>query len=72
MKDRTPRVYPVESLLLAAVVIWAANFPLSKYALSGLGVFVFNGLRFVVAAIFLVLLFLRRFRWIPIAREDPA
>ncbi len=66
----SPRVYPVESMLLAAVIIWAANFPVSKYGLSGLGVFVFNGLRFVVASIFLVILFVRRFRWMPVAQQD--
>ena len=64
------RAYPVESMLMAAVVIWAANYPVSKYGLSGLGVFVFNGLRFIVASVFLVLLFLRRFRWMPVAGTD--
>jgi drug/metabolite transporter (DMT)-like permease len=57
-------------MLMAAVVIWAANYPLSKYGLSGLGVFLFNGLRFVVASLFLVLVFLRRFQWMPVARTD--
>jgi drug/metabolite transporter (DMT)-like permease len=66
----SPRVFPVESMLMAAVVIWAANYPVSKYGLSGLGVFVFNGLRFVVASLFLVFLFLHRFRWMPVARGD--
>jgi drug/metabolite transporter (DMT)-like permease len=66
----SPRVYPVESMLMAAVVIWAANYPISKYGLSGLGVYVFNGLRFVVAGLFLVVLFLRRFQWMPVARND--
>ena len=64
------RVYPVESMLMVAVIIWAANYPVSKYGLNGLGVFVFNGLRFVVASVFLVGLFVRRFRWLPVARED--
>jgi drug/metabolite transporter (DMT)-like permease len=66
----SPRVHPVESMLMAAVIIWAANYPLSKYGLSGLGVFVFNALRFVVASLFLVLLFVRRFHWMPVARRD--
>ncbi len=66
----SPRVHPVESMLMAAVIIWAANYPVSKYGLSGLGVFVFNALRFVVASLFLVLLFVRRFRWMPVARRD--
>jgi len=66
----SPPRYPVESMLMAAVVIWAANYPLSKYGLSGLGVFLFNGLRFVVASLFLVLVFLRRFQWMPVARTD--
>ncbi len=71
MNSRPPsRVYPVESMLMAAVIIWAANYPVSKYGLTGLGVFVFNGLRFVVASLFLVLLFVRRFRWIPMAHDD--
>lgn len=71
MNSRTSsRVYPVESMLMAAVIIWAANYPVSKYGLNGLGVFVFNGLRFVVASAFLVFLFVRRFRWNPVAQED--
>ena len=67
---RSPRHYPVESLLMAAVIIWAANYPLSKYGLSGLGVFVFNSMRFMIASLFLVILFLRRFRWVRIAEGD--
>ena len=57
-------------MLMVAVIIWAANYPVSKYGLDGLGVFVFNGLRFVVASLFLILLFVRRFRWMPVAHED--
>jgi drug/metabolite transporter (DMT)-like permease len=64
------RVYPVELMLMAAVIIWAANYPVSKYGLTGLGVFIFNAMRFVVASLFLILLFVRRFRWMPVARND--
>jgi drug/metabolite transporter (DMT)-like permease len=71
MNGRSPsRLYPVESMLLAAVLIWAANYPVSKYGLNGLGVFVFNALRFLVASVFLVLLFVRRFQWMPVEKND--
>jgi drug/metabolite transporter (DMT)-like permease len=39
-----------ELLVLLVIVIWASNFPISKYGIAGLDIFVFNGIRFVVAA----------------------
>jgi drug/metabolite transporter (DMT)-like permease len=67
--DRT-RETQAEILLLSVVVIWASNFPIAKYAISRLDVFVFNSIRFVVAAIVLAILFRFTSRWTPIERTD--
>lgn len=60
----------VEALLLVAVTIWAANYPVAKYGLTGLDVFVFNSIRYVVAAALLVGIFVARFRWVPVTPDD--
>ncbi len=44
-----------EGLLLFTVVVWAANYPLAKFALSGLHPFVFNAIRYVTATLVLLL-----------------
>jgi len=59
-----------ELSLLAVMVVWAANYPLAKFALGGMNTFVFNAVRFVVASAVLVLLFRLRSTWQPIRRED--
>lgn len=59
-----------EGLLLAVVVIWASNFPVAKYGIAGLDIFVFNGIRYVVAAGVIAALFLWRSSWKPVRRED--
>ena len=46
-----PRRVMAESLLLFTVVIWAANYPLAKFSLSGLHPFVFNSIRYVTATL---------------------
>ena len=59
-----------EILLLIVVIIWASNYPIAKYGLRGLDPFVFNGIRYVVAATVLAGLFFSGSRWTPIAVED--
>ena len=67
--DRSREII-AEVLLLAVVLIWASNFPIAKYAISRLDVFVFNGIRYIVAALVLALIFRLRFTWTPIQKDD--
>src|SRR5437016_6088189 len=62
--------YRAESLLLVVVVIWAANYPLAKWGISGLDVFVFNAIRFVVASFVVTAMFVVRSSWQPVARGN--
>jgi drug/metabolite transporter (DMT)-like permease len=59
-----------ELMMLVTIAIWAGNYPLSKYGLTGLPPNVFNGIRFLVASLFLSLLFLRNVRWRPMPVAD--
>ncbi len=59
-----------ERLLLAVVIIWAANYPVAKYGLEGLNQLVFNSIRFIVAAAVIAVPVARGERWIPIERRD--
>jgi len=59
-----------DMLLLFVVVIWAANYPAAKYAIEGLDLFVFNGVRYVVAAVVLAAIFFSRSSWQHIERAD--
>ena len=59
-----------ELLLLLVITIWAANYPLAKYGIGGINMFVFNGIRYVVAALVLGGALLGQARWRPIARSD--
>ena len=45
-----------ELLLLAVVIIWASNYPLTKFGLIALNIFVFNSIRFLVAFILLLVI----------------
>lgn len=58
-----------EALLLLVVFIWAANYPLAKWAITGMDVFIFNALRFVTAALVTTIIFFTRSTWQPINRE---
>ncbi len=60
----------VELLLLAVVSIWALNAPFVKYGLGGLDIWVFNGIRFTVASLLLLGIFLWRNTWVPVIRSD--
>ena len=59
-----------EFLLLVVVVIWALNYPLTKYGLSGLDVYVFNSIRFVVAFAMLLVILIARREWFRMPKED--
>ena len=57
-------------LLLLVVFIWATNYPIAKFAISKLDVFLFNGIRFVVASGVLAVMFFSRSPWIPVNKAD--
>jgi len=59
-----------EILLLFVVIIWASNYPIAKWALNGLSPLLFNGIRYIVAALVLAMLFFNRSRWTPLATGD--
>jgi drug/metabolite transporter (DMT)-like permease len=56
--------------MLLVVIIWGVNFPIIKTAFDELPPFVFNGLRYLIAAILLVAILRRRERPQPLARVD--
>ena len=68
-RDRA-QIFKAELLLLTVVIIWAGNIPLLKWGISGLDFYILNGIRFVVASVFLATIYFSRSRWIPIARSD--
>ena len=57
-----------EAWLLLVVLIWAANYPLAKWAISGMDVAIFNAIRFVVAALVTTSIFFSQASWTPIDR----
>ncbi|HEY5615437.1 MAG TPA: DMT family transporter [Bacteroidota bacterium] len=59
-----------EALLLVVVFIWASNFPIAKYAIGGLDVFLFNAIRFVVAFVIFAALFRVLGGWRTVERAD--
>lgn len=59
-----------EILLIIVVIIWASNYPIAKWGLRELSPLLFNGIRYVVAAIVLAFLSFSRSRWMPIAVGD--
>ena len=63
--DRT-----AEALLFAVMIIWAVNYPVAKYAMGGINLYVFNSIRYVVAAGVLVAIFAARSAWYPVASKD--
>ena len=67
--DRSREVL-AEILLLVVVVIWASNYPVAKYAITRLDIFVFNAIRYVVAALLLAVIFRARFAWTPVEKAD--
>lgn len=57
-------------LLFMVVIIWATNYPLAKFAIARMEVFVFNALRFLVAASVLAAICSWQRQWTPVARGD--
>ena len=62
--------YRAEALLFVVVVVWAANYPLAKWAIGGLSTYVFNAIRFIVASVVVALMFGARSKWQPLAPGD--
>ena len=68
---RTGHDLRAESLLLLVVLTWAANYPVTKYGIAQLDIFVFNAIRYVVASLLLALLFrATRSTWAPVGAGD--
>lgn len=61
IKNTTERKTELSLLLVA--FIWAANYPVIKFGILGLDVFVFNAIRFVTAGALLSLLFITKMQW---------
>lgn len=59
-----------EWLLLCVVLIWAANYPLAKWAIQVLDVLVFNSLRYITAAGLMAGFFFQRYSWTPMEKRD--
>jgi drug/metabolite transporter (DMT)-like permease len=59
-----------EALLLMVAFIWAGNYPIAKWGIAGLGIWIFNAIRFLVATAVVFVLFRFRQVWIPLRRED--
>lgn len=57
-------------LLFMVVIIWATNYPLAKFTIARMDVFVFNALRFLVATLVLVAICFRQRQWASVARGD--
>ncbi|MGH2569505.1 MAG: DMT family transporter [Bacteroidota bacterium] len=65
-----PRYRSAEFLLLIVVIIWASNFPIAKYGIRGLDIFVFNGIRYLSAFIAVALIFRLRGKWKDVHSSD--
>lgn len=59
-----------ELWLFFVVLIWAANYPLAKYALAGMDPFLFNAIRYCVAALVVSVLMLVQGPPAPVAADD--
>lgn len=59
-QDRT-----AEGLLLLVAFIWAANYPVAKWGIAGLGVWIFNAIRFLIATLAVSVSFRLRGTWVP-------
>jgi drug/metabolite transporter (DMT)-like permease len=65
MNDRRAQL-----LLLLTATIWAANYPIAKYALAQMDALVFNAGRYIVAALVLSLIIVLRGEWLVVERAD--
>ncbi len=69
-EPRSSRDLTAELILLSVVALWAANFPVAKWGISGFGALAFNSLRYIVASLTLAALYFGRSRWKPIDKGD--
>ena len=56
--------------LLSISFVWAANYPIIKYGISNLNIFVFNSVRFITAAIVLAIIFFFKEKWVKVKPGD--
>ncbi len=71
MNDESPeKVRKAEWLLVLVAVIWASNYPVSKWGIAGLDIFVFNAIRFIVATVVVGVFLFSRSTWAPLTRND--
>ncbi len=71
MKDRErAEEIRAELLLFLVVFIWGSNYPLAKFAIAKMDAFVFNSIRFVVAAMLLTAISSVRGELRSVSRED--
>jgi drug/metabolite transporter (DMT)-like permease len=59
-----------EVFLLVVVLIWASNYPLGKYAIGGLDIFVYNGIRFLSGLLITLAMFMGRSEWSTVQPGD--
>lgn len=59
-----------ELMLLVVVFIWASNFPIAKYGIGGLDIFVFNGIRYLFAFAIVAVMFRLRGTWKTVDASD--
>ncbi len=69
-RSERSHILRAQLLLLLVVITWAANYPVSKYSLEKMDRFVFNSLRFVVAAGLLAAIYFARSQWIRVEKSD--
>jgi len=69
-EEQTSTEGRVELLLVVVILIWAANYPVAKYGIAGLNVFVFNAIRYVIAGLFLAGVYFARSPWTRVHRGD--
>jgi len=63
--------FRAELLLLLVVLIWASNYPIAKFSIRQLDIFVFNAVRYIVAAALLFAIFwTTRADWVPVGPAD--
>ncbi len=70
MSDKEPGLSRAESLLFIVVIIWAANYSLAKWAIQVIDIFVFNSIRYVIAAGAVGAFFAIRYSWTPMPGKD--
>ncbi|MDQ3534276.1 MAG: DMT family transporter [Bacteroidota bacterium] len=60
----------IDMLLLGVVVIWALNFSVAKITLAQIDPMSFNGIRFLLAILFMWIILIFKGKWVAIRKED--